>query len=450
MCGSYTYDAQGHLKTTLVNNNTLTTITVVHDLASNKTRITDPDAGVIDFAYNGFGELRKQTWQPDLTGHTKSITYTYDDLGRKTHRIDQPASGNATSYSWVWDAPGQLGLLSSQSGNGYSENYTYDPLSRVQTQTTSITGLAGGKVFTYGYDSFSRPATTTYPNGLTITRDYQASGMHVRTRDVTGSTDNTLWVLGKQQNNRGQLTHALYGNGVVTAHTYTDSNGRLASITSGRLTASNTLNSLNGDIQALSYEFDSLGNLRSRTTKRSDNNGLAFENTTERFAYDKLNRVTASTTSGLGLFNRSLDYQYDDLGNLTYRSDTGALAYNRTGNAGVHAVTSSGTSGTPDYKTYAYDRYGNMTSRGGETISYDVFNKPLTINGSNGTSSFSYGPNHERFKQITGGKTTYVINGGAYEEIVDNNTGTVTQKSYVDGFMVQTKTGTTTDITVSA
>ncbi|QEI10875.1 tandem-95 repeat protein [Cellvibrio japonicus] len=443
----YTYDAQGNLKTTIVNNNALTTITVVHDLASNKTRITDPDAGVIDFAYNGFGELRKQTWQPDLTGHTKSITYTYDDLGRKTHRIDQPASGNATSYSWVWDAPGQLGLLSSQSGNGYSENYTYDPLSRVQTQTTSITGLAGGKVFTYGYDSFSRPATTTYPNGLTITRDYQASGMHVRTRDVTGSTDNTLWVLGKQQNNRGQLTHALYGNGVVTAHTYTDSNGRLASITSGRLTASNTLNSLNGDIQALSYEFDSLGNLRSRTTKRSDNNGLAFENTTERFAYDKLNRVTASTTSGLGLFNRSLDYQYDDLGNLTYRSDTGALAYNRTGNAGVHAVTSSGTSGTPDYKTYAYDRYGNMTSRGGETISYDVFNKPLTINGSNGTSSFSYGPNHERFKQITGGKTTYVINGGAYEEIVDNNTGTVTQKSYVDGFMVQTKTGTTTDIT---
>ncbi|ACE85313.1 Rhs family protein [Cellvibrio japonicus] len=88
-----------------------------------------------------------------------------------------------------------------------------------------------------------------------------------------------------------------------------------------------------------------------------------------------------------------------------------------------------------------------MTSRGGETITYDVFNKPLTINGSNGTSSFSYGPNHERFKQVSSGKTTYVINGGAYEEIVDNNTGTVTQKSYVDGFMVQTKTGSIIEVT---
>ena len=442
----YIYDAQGNLKTTVVDNNALTTITVVHDLAGNKTRITDPDAGVISFAYNGFGELRRQTWQPGLTGHTKSITYTYDALGRQTGRTDQPVSGNATNYSWAWDAPGQLGLLASQSGNGITESFGYDHLSRVQTLTTSITGMTGSRIFTYGYDSFSRSTTTTtYPGGLSISRDYHASGLHVRTRDITGSTDKILWALGDVINERGQLTHELYGNGVVTAHTYAGNNGLLSGITSGRLTANNTVNDLHGDIQALSYEFDSLGNLHSRTTRRSDNNGLAFENTTESFAYDALNRVTASTTSGL--FSRILDYQYDDLGNLTYRSDLGTLAYNRTSNAGVHAITSSGTSGTPGYKTYAYDKYGNMTSRSGETIIYDVFNKPLGITGSNGTTSFSYGPNHERFKQVSGGKTTYVINGGAYEEIVDTTTGSVTQKSYVDGFMMQTMTGSTTEIT---
>ena len=441
----YTYDAQGNLKTTVVDNNVLTTITVVHDLAGNKTRITDPDAGVISFAYNGFGELRRQTWQPDLTGYTKSITYTYDALGRQIGRTDQPVSGNATSYSWAWDAPGQLGLLASQSGNGITESYGYDHLSRVQTLTTSITGMTGSRIFTYGYDSFSRPTTTTYPGGLSISRDYHASGLHVRTRDITGSTDSILWALGDTTNDRGQLTHELYGNGVVTAHAYAGNNGLLSGITSGRLTENNTVNDLHGDIQTLSYEFDSLGNLHSRTTQRSDNNGLAFEEITERFAYDSLNRVTASTTSGL--FSRILDYQYDDLGNLTYRSDLGTLTYNRTSNAGIHAITSSGTASTPAYKTYAYDKYGNMTSRGGETITYDVFNKPLTISGSSGTTSFSYGPNHERFKQISGGKTTYVINGGAYEEIVDNTTGSVTQKSYVDGFIVQTAIGSTTEVT---
>ena len=29
-----------------------------------KTRIDDPDAGVVDFKYNGFGELRRQIWAP--------------------------------------------------------------------------------------------------------------------------------------------------------------------------------------------------------------------------------------------------------------------------------------------------------------------------------------------------------------------------------------------------
>ncbi|MGD8177457.1 hypothetical protein, partial [Marinimicrobium sp. ARAG 43.8] len=64
--------------------------------------------------------------------------------------------------------------------------------------------------------------------------------------------NDTLWVQGDHLiNERGQLTHELFGNGVVTARGYTPSTGRLQSITSGRLTDNNTLNRLNGDIQAL-------------------------------------------------------------------------------------------------------------------------------------------------------------------------------------------------------
>jgi hypothetical protein len=74
-----------------------------------------------------------------------------------------------------------------------------------------------------------------------------------------------------------------------------------------------------GDIQNLRYTFDSLGNFRSRTTARTDNNGIALENITESYGYDKLNRLTISTTSGV--FGRPQTYQYGTggLGNLVHR-----------------------------------------------------------------------------------------------------------------------------------
>lgn len=438
----YSYDAQGHLETTSFRLSVPTTITLVHDVAGNKTRITDPDAGTIDFAYNGFGELRKQTWQMGVSGHEKSITYTYDQLGRTISRVDEPVSGSAVSYSWVWDTL-QSGQLTSRSGNGFTETYGYDGFSRMSTQTTTLSGLSGSRVFSYGYDRFSRPTTTTYPTGLKINRDYHAAGLHVRTQDITNGNNKVIWALGKNIDERGQLTQQLFGNGIVTQAAYRDDNGRLENITSGRLSAANTISALHGDIQNLSYEFDSIGNLYSRSTQRTSNNGTALENISESFNYDSLNRVTSSSTTGL--FNRIKDYDYDDLGNLTSHTDIGALRYDRINGAGVHAVTSSGTSGTPTYKTYHYDKYGNMTQRGGESITYDVFNKPLTISGSSGTSTFTYGPDHERYKQVSGGKTTYIIGGGMYEEIVSGST--VTKKSYVDGFLVYAQTGSTTEVT---
>src|SRR5690606_4395050 len=90
-------------------------------------------------------------------------------------------------------------------------------------------------------------------------------------------------------------------------------------------------------------------------------------------------------------------------------------------------------------QSYQYDAYGNMVQRGADTLDYDVFNKPIQI----GSTYFSYGPDHERFKQVDGNRTTYYIGGGQYEEIVDN--GVTTQRSYVGGYLVHnTSQGVTT------
>ncbi|PUA28581.1 MAG: hypothetical protein B0W54_19305, partial [Cellvibrio sp. 79] len=379
---SYSYDTLGNLQTTLVNNDVATQIDIQHDLAGNKTSINDPDAGKINFDYNGFGELRKQTWQKNVVGAEKYIAYAYDRLGRQVLRIDQPASGGYIGYSWVWDTK-QHGQLSSRSGNGFSEEYFYDGFSRLSRRIVTATALSGGE-FVYTYDNFGREETVKYPNGFKIQRDYHTDGYQVQTRDVTvAATPKVLWTLGSSIDARGIFNNQLWGNGVVTQTGFDATSGRLSSIKSGRLTSTNTLTNLYGNIQNLSYTFDSLGNLSSRTTARTNDYGVALENITEAYSYDALNRVTTSSTSGL--FGRTQTFQYDTVGNLINRSDVltgssinndvGELKYDQVRNASIHAVTSA------NGMNYSYDKYGNMTARGGESITYNTFNKPIRIEG---------------------------------------------------------------------
>ena len=156
------------------------------------------------------------------------------------------------------------------------------------------------------------------------------------------------------------------------------------------------------------------------------------------FGYDKLNRIKTITTSGL--FSRAQTFTYDNggLGNLVNRSDmfsgmendVGELLYQQVRNAGVHAVTSAGG------VNYSYDKYGNMTARGSESITYDTFNKPTRISGTF-TVDFYYDPDHELYKEVNFTKTTYKLAGGTYEVIVDG--ATTTQKSYVDGVIMNNR-----------
>jgi RHS repeat-associated protein len=313
---------------------------------------------------------------------------------------------------------------------------------------TSIAGLAD-RTFGYSYDKFSRPDVITYPNGFAIKRQYHAAGLSARTQDVTDPVNpKVLWALGSDIDMRGNFNNQLWGNGVVTKTQFDTTNGQLKNITSGRLSATNTVSNLFGDIQALTYDSDSIGNLLSRTTQRTNTAGTAIENQKESFIYDELNRLTNSISSGG--FTRSVGYGYNELGNLTATTTTttsgtttttkiSSQFYSRINNAGVHGITKVDSTGA----LYYYDKYGNVTKRGTETIDYDVFNKPVKITGAT-TTTFSYDASHARFRQTNGTLTTYTFAGGMYEEEVDG-TKTV-QKSYIDGAILNSKTinGTST------
>ncbi|HKU17656.1 MAG TPA: RHS repeat-associated core domain-containing protein [Candidatus Saccharimonadales bacterium] len=204
----------------------------------------------------------------------------------------------------------------------------------------------------------------------------------------------------------GQVTQETYGNGVVSTIAHNDPLGRITGIQSDSL-------------QNMSYGWDALGNL----TSRSDN--LSTGNVSEVFQYDILNRLlSAQVTNGSGV-QPAITYGYDALGDITSKSDTGTYTYG--GGAGPHAVTSiSGPAGG----TYSYDADGNMVNRNGTTITWNSDNLPVSIteSGSN-SSSFAYAPDKHRYYQsaVINSVTETTVYVGAFEAVT---TGGVTTYRY--------------------
>jgi hypothetical protein len=94
-----------------------------------------------------------------------------------------------------------------------------------------------------------------------------------------------------------------------------------------------------GTIQNLAYNFDTLGNLLSRTD--------SIQAIIVSFDYNNLNRVTSSMVTPIGQATggTAVSIAYDALGNITSKSDIGAYTYGpgticTNVFAGTHAVSS--------------------------------------------------------------------------------------------------------------
>jgi YD repeat-containing protein len=287
--------------------------------------------------------------------------------------------------------------LASESGYGYSGSLTYD--------------------------SLSRPATVAYPTGLTVQTSYTAYGQLSKLSNASTGADYWQAV---NVDARGNVTGATYGNGVNLSKSFDAATGRLTGILSTSAAA--------GTIQNLSYQFDTLGNLLSRTD--------SIQAIVETFQYDTLNRVTASTVrpTGQGSGGTTVSVAYDALGNITSKSDIGAYTYGpgaACGNtfAGPHAV--SAVAGTKN-ANYCYDNNGNLTEGDGRTVAWTAFNMPSLIQQNARQVALTYGPGRGRFKRVdlneTGTSTTYYVAGGSHE-VIESGT-TVTHKTYIGGAAV--------------
>lgn len=388
----YDYDAEGNLREVIVNGDVATTITTTTDLAGNRTLLVDPDAGTISFEFDAVKRERRRTYGT-VTQH--STTSHYDRLGRLTSRVDNDGANNFTA-NWVYDPSGAKGLLYQATADDYQKTYTYDGLARPIKMEVALLGEAEAKVFDYNYDAFSRPLTTIYPSDVAVTNHYNVYGYHYEVTDAI--TDKSYWKA-LARNAYGDITQEQYGNGVTTSRNFDLTMGRIASIDTGSTEQQ----------QSLSYLHDSAGNLLRRTSLR------ASENLVENFVYDDLHRLDTAITTGLASGPRSLNYDYSALGNITTKSDiseVGGYSYGGNG-GGAHAVSSI-THNTQTTQ-YHYDFKGNMTTRGNQTLSYSVFNKPTSITEPGIATTLQYGPERHRFYQHT------------------NNNGTVTETRYYGG-----------------
>jgi len=264
-----------------------------------------------------------------------------------------------------------------------------------------------GQSFSLGfsYDRYSRLANTVYPSGFSTKNLYDNHGYLIEVRNA--ANDAMYWKAGDATAD-GQITQETLGNGLSTVHAYDPASGRIQQITTGASLAGSA-------VQNLTFVFNTLGNLQSRTR----NEGTT--NLNETFTYDSLNRLTASAIANVG----TRTYGYDDLGNITRMGVTTDYRYGENG-AGPHAVTFAGG------QSYAYDNNGNQLSGAGRVISWNSSNKPTLIQKGQTTVRFDYGPDRARTRQvktIAGSTTTTRYVGKLYEQVTIGTQ--IEQKHYI-------------------
>ncbi|HED52094.1 MAG TPA: hypothetical protein ENI83_00930, partial [Gammaproteobacteria bacterium] len=397
---NYAYNAVGNLETTTDPAGNI--VQLGYDIRGRKISMNDPDMGNWTYAYNGFGELVTQT-----DAKSQTVTMRYDTLGRMISRSEP--EGTST---WLYDtAANGTGKLARETGpGGYLRSHTYDSLGRpAQTATTIAT-----QVYTMStaYDSFSRVSGTTYPSGFAVNNVYSARGDLLEVRDA--ANDTVFWSA-ETQNARGQATLFRLGSGLTTVKSF-DVEGHPTLITTGFGTGS--------AIQNQKFVYDVHGNLKSRTDFNQTPPG-GTGNLTETFTYDSLFRLKTATLAGIGI--RS--YSYNALGNITSKTGVGNYTYGQNA-AGPHAVTTAGST------IYTYDPNGNQVSGDGRVLTYTSFNKAKNISKGGQTTTFDYGADRFRTRQISSNATTVYINprldkGAHYEQETRN--GQIEDKHYIYG-----------------
>ncbi len=403
----YAYDRQGNLTQVTDAQGNVTAMS--YNLLGWKTAMSDPDMGSWAYQYDGVGNLTAQR-----DGRGLWVYQEYDALNRLIRKRQDSPTGPLIS-EYLYDAPGQVGLLSvskAYGGEGTTEvrYLSYDARGRLLQQEWAVPGAGGGAFrLAWTYDAADHVTSVQYPAnnagglGEIVQRIHNPVG---QLDQVISQADGTHYVASTLYAPTGQAVFQRYDQfsyEISRFFTYQEGSRRLTEQKAGNGGSSTNL-------QWLTFHYDNAGNVLNLTDGVNGGQKQCFQ-------YDWLHRLTAAFTgnadctaySGVGVGAYTHIYAYDAIGNLTSYNGH-AYTY---GSGRPHAVTAAFG------QSYGYDGNGNQTTRtlGGVTytLGYDYDNRLTEVRqGQTVIARFAYDADGNRVKGTVNGMTTVYI-GGIYE-----------------------------------
>ena len=390
---TYTYDADGNLKTSTDSQGTTT---YCYDGLNRLTGETFPNSSTDTYGYDPAGNLTT------LTDAGGTVTYGYDPANQ-LNSITDPGATGATSLSY--DADGNLTNTTYPSGASVVRGYNAeDQLMSVTDNYKTSTGAAANLAYGYTYSGDLQATSTSASSSTNTTYSYD-------------QLNRLTEALVKPDQPRG-------GGGNQVEYVYTlDGAGNITALTQGQpnnpTTTSYTYNPANeiATGSGHSYTYDTDGN------QTSNGNGLSA-------AYNPSQQTTSITSAGTATpyayFGTGQD-QIATEGSNALHDDTLGLASHQAGSSTVYFTRSiSGeqidertSSGTYNYlydgngsvigitnsqgqlvNQYSYDPYGNRTTTSATAPDYFGFQGGyLTPSGLYHFGARYYNPADERWTQ---------------------------------------------------
>ena len=381
---SYTYYPSGLTKTATPEGGQA--LLMEYNLQGKRTKLTDPDAGVIETTYNGFGELVEEKQKI----HDASWIITTNDMESSTGRLNS-INRNGETTSYIYDNDNRLSSI--EISGQHKQTFSYDDFDRV----TNIREEVGSKIFNKEteYDALGRVKKEIFPSGYYTVNHYDANGYLTK---IIDKQSRLVWEA-MAENARGQLTQEKKGAKITT---YEFDGRGLPSFTSA------------SGVLSTHYEFNEKGNL----TYRDDYTQSYPQR--EVFAYDTHNRLTNWTANGM--VYHSMTYN-NTTGNIQSKSDIGSYTMNYGENGKPHALTS--IEGVPaNFPTNELN------------VTYTDFKKIKTLTEGNKNYSVTYGIDDQRrlsiYKENNVSKEIrYYL--GDYEEKINHTSGITEKIHYLSG-----------------
>ncbi|NJP30172.1 DNRLRE domain-containing protein, partial [Microbispora sp. SCL1-1] len=461
---TFEYDRDGQTVKLIDANGNVSTFT--YDLLGRRTASHDPDAGDSQQAYDDADHLLWST-----NGKGQKVSYSYDDIGRKTAVWSGEPNSGTKLAEWVYDTvtTNGKGELTSATrylgGNAYVDTITgYDEMGRPTGSTLTIPSseglMAGTYTFATTYTTTGQVATYTMPaaGGLpteTLTSTY--TDLDLPSRMTSGLGGGFTYIDSTTYSGTGRLTDRAYGaGGKIRRHLDWDPNtGRIKSVTT--TTKADTSGPVTAQDDRYTYDLsDEITKILDAAAASGGSTGQY-----ECFTYDGLHRLsqawtTTATDCGQGTAsadNQGIDpyaqsYTYDGAGNITSLTSNGQAAiydYPQPGTDAVRPNAVTAISRPTGTDTYAYDNAGQLTSRtvGGKagTFTWNELGQldKATIDGQDTT--MVYDADGERLiRRAPGGKATLYL--GSME--IEVNGDSITGKRYYtasDGATIAMRTG---------